>query len=289
MVQAARASVFVNGNNVIGSQPDGSWRSWREASRRISEYRRHLPRSSPLLGMSDRTWVAYRSDRSPSHRARCRREPLRALVESVRDDVAPTPTNEAIGNPDGPAARQAGCPGFTWDWFRPLPTGVAHEPAGAICGERANDVTAGSHCRPARQGSGSGGGRPHARCRPRRRPRCATHRRCAGRTPAPLWRRCRVDRIRRCTALAAGVFEVAARTATGGAETRRRHTRRRCKQGSQPVARCPEGGPGMEVGESAGLPRTARSRRTGIRPWPTRRDDGAEHDDGPAEMARAKW
>ena len=46
-----------------------------------------LPRNSPLLGMADRIWDAYRRDPNPSHRARRRREPLRALVESVRDDA----------------------------------------------------------------------------------------------------------------------------------------------------------------------------------------------------------
>lgn len=87
MIQPARTRVFVNSNNVMGSRPDGWWRSCRGAFYSISAHRRHLLRNSPLLGIPDRRWTAYRSDLHPNHRARCRREPLRALREGVRDDA----------------------------------------------------------------------------------------------------------------------------------------------------------------------------------------------------------
>lgn len=64
--------------------------------------------------MHDRTWVAYGSGRNPSHRARCRREPRRALLESVRDDARrhrPTRPSEIRASPPRASAAVQGSHG----------------------------------------------------------------------------------------------------------------------------------------------------------------------------------
>ena len=69
------------------ARPDDSWRSRRRPSCSLPRPSRTFLRISPLLGKRRRSPMSYRSHRHPSHRARVRREPLRALVERGCDDA----------------------------------------------------------------------------------------------------------------------------------------------------------------------------------------------------------